>query len=149
MSGRAASYSNPGQLAKATKRGHSASITLTLKRVAKAALYCAHRTSTFLSCASCEQEGHLATSFSGLAVFPFLSGGGLRLSSTARVERGPSEGARCASKEDIGGRPLPPPLLGNTLQPPVSVHSAPQWNRPDPTNAASIACRSPTRQCTV
>jgi hypothetical protein len=31
--------------------------------VAKAALYCAHRTSTFLSCAFCEQEGHLATPF--------------------------------------------------------------------------------------
>jgi hypothetical protein len=28
--------------------------------VAKAALDCAHRTSTFLSCAFCEQEGHLA-----------------------------------------------------------------------------------------
>src|ERR1043165_1196626 len=27
--------------------------------VAKAALYCAHRTSTFLSCAFCEQGGHL------------------------------------------------------------------------------------------
>jgi len=31
--------------------------------VAKAALYCAHRTSTFLSCAFCEQEGHLAAPF--------------------------------------------------------------------------------------
>ena len=31
-----------------------------LRGVAKAALYCAHRTSTFLSCAFCEQEGHLA-----------------------------------------------------------------------------------------
>ena len=30
------------------------------KGVAEAALYCAHRTSTFLSCAFCEQEGHLA-----------------------------------------------------------------------------------------
>ena len=28
--------------------------------MAEAALYCAHRTSTFLSCAFCEQEGHLA-----------------------------------------------------------------------------------------
>ena len=28
--------------------------------VAEAALYCAHRTSTVLSCAFCEQEGHLA-----------------------------------------------------------------------------------------
>ena len=28
--------------------------------VAEAALYCAHRTSTFSSCAFCEQEGHLA-----------------------------------------------------------------------------------------
>src|SRR5437016_1677828 len=33
-------------------------------------------------------------------------GGGLRLSSTARVKRGPSQGARSASTEDIGGRPL-------------------------------------------
>ena len=42
-----------------------------VKGVAKAALYCAHRTSTFLSCAFCEQEGHLATpfpSFSGRAL---------------------------------------------------------------------------------
>lgn len=31
-------------------------------------------------------------------------GGGLRLSSTARVGRGPSQGARSASTEDIGGR---------------------------------------------
>jgi hypothetical protein len=31
--------------------------------VAEAALYCAHRTSTFLSCAFCEQEGHLAAPF--------------------------------------------------------------------------------------
>ena len=42
--------------------------------VAKAALYCAHRTSTVLSCAFCEQEGHLAA-----PLCPF-------------------EGARCASK---------------------------------------------------
>jgi hypothetical protein len=35
-----------------------------LKGVAKAALYCAHRTSIFLSCAFCEQEGHLAAPFS-------------------------------------------------------------------------------------
>ena len=38
--------------------------------VAKAALYCAHRTSTILSCAFCEQEGHLAAplpSFPGRA----------------------------------------------------------------------------------
>jgi len=33
---------------------------ISLGGVAKAALYCAHRTSTFLSCAFCEQEGHLA-----------------------------------------------------------------------------------------
>ena len=35
-----------------------------LKRVAKAALYCAHRTCIFLSCAFCEQEGHLAAPYS-------------------------------------------------------------------------------------
>src|SRR5512144_2587627 len=34
--------------------------TFLLERVAEAALYCAHRTSTFLSCAFCEQKGHLA-----------------------------------------------------------------------------------------
>jgi hypothetical protein len=33
------------------------------KGVTKAALYCAHRTSTVSSCAFCEQEGHLATPF--------------------------------------------------------------------------------------
>jgi hypothetical protein len=33
------------------------------KGVAKVALYCAHRTSTFLLCAFCEQEGHLAAPF--------------------------------------------------------------------------------------
>jgi len=37
-----------------------------LKGVAKGALYCAHRTSTFLSCAFCQQEGHLAAPFSYL-----------------------------------------------------------------------------------
>ena len=31
-----------------------------VRGVAEAALYCAHRTSTVLSCAFCEQEGHLA-----------------------------------------------------------------------------------------
>ena len=37
------------------------SSSLLVKGVAEAALYCAHRTSTFLSCAFGEQEGHLAT----------------------------------------------------------------------------------------
>ena len=37
-----------------------------LKGAAEAALYCAHRTSTFLSCAFCEQEGYLGTPFSSL-----------------------------------------------------------------------------------
>ena len=38
----------------------SNSLYIFLEGVAKVALYCAHRTSTFLSCAFCEQEGHLA-----------------------------------------------------------------------------------------
>ena len=44
-------------------------------------------------------------------------GGGLRLSSTARVGRGPSQGARSASTEDIGGRPpsLPSKLARSIL----------------------------------
>ena len=41
------------------------------KGVAKAALYCAHRTSTVSPCAFCEQEGHLAAPRSSpLAVPP-------------------------------------------------------------------------------
>ena len=36
------------------------------KRVAQVALHCAHRTSTFLLCAFCEQEGHLAAPFPAL-----------------------------------------------------------------------------------
>jgi len=42
-----------------------------VKGVAEAALYCAHRTSTVLSCAFCEQKGHLAApspSFGGRAL---------------------------------------------------------------------------------
>src|SRR5437868_225444 len=42
------------------ERGPSDSLYFLLEGVAEAALYCAHRTSTFLSCAFCEQEGHLA-----------------------------------------------------------------------------------------
>ena len=42
------------------QRGPSNFLHLPLGGVAEAALYCAHRTSTFLSCAFCEQEGHLA-----------------------------------------------------------------------------------------
>ena len=40
-------------------------------------LYCAHRTSTFLSCAFCEQEGHLPALSSHLSLFtsPSLQGG--------------------------------------------------------------------------
>ena len=37
-----------------------------LEGAAEAVLYCAHRTSTFLSCAFCEQEGHLAVPFPSL-----------------------------------------------------------------------------------
>ena len=49
-----------------------------IKGVAKVALYCAHRTSTFLSCAFCEQEGHLGTPFSSFQARPFsLQGWGL------------------------------------------------------------------------
>jgi hypothetical protein len=36
-------------------------LTSHLEGVAKVAFDCAHRTSTFLSCAFCEQGGHLAT----------------------------------------------------------------------------------------
>ena len=35
-------------------------LLVSLGRSDRVALYCAHRTSTFLSCAFCEQEGHLA-----------------------------------------------------------------------------------------
>jgi hypothetical protein len=43
------------------QRVPSDSLQFFLEGVAEAALYCAHRTSTFLSCAFCEQEGHLVT----------------------------------------------------------------------------------------
>jgi len=49
----------------------SSMLQTSAKGVAKAALDCAHRTSTFLSCAFCEQEGHLATPS------PHLPAGGL------------------------------------------------------------------------
>ena len=46
--------------------------------VAEAALYCAHRTSTFLSCAFCEQEGHLAPPFPAGGLFQHPPRLGLR-----------------------------------------------------------------------
>ena len=69
------------------------------RRVACLASHCAHRTSTFPSCGFCEQEGHLATPHSSLFVIPhFALTGGLPVwPPTARVQRAPSERARCAS----------------------------------------------------
>ena len=46
------------------------------KGVAEAALHCAHRTSTFLSCAFCEQEGHLAAPLSPSKPTHYLPGMG-------------------------------------------------------------------------
>ena len=69
--------------------------------------------STALSCAFCEQRGRplrpplLLPSLKGLG----NSGEGMvGLSSTARVQRGPSQAARCASKEDGPTIPFSPSL---------------------------------------
>jgi hypothetical protein len=114
-----------------------------LKGSGQVALHCAHRTSTFLSCAFCEQEGHLAAPLptSKLArislqrvawlilncacrtrlqiIHPSLlvlsSGMGADGSSTARVQRGPSQAARCASKEDPQAPSLPPRLAVSSV----------------------------------
>ena len=67
-------------------RGFLFSIPL-FRGVAKAALYCAHRTSII----DLIYPSNLACSRSGM---------GADGSSTARVQRGPSEAARCASTED-------------------------------------------------
>jgi hypothetical protein len=40
--------------------GHLLILLVSLRRSGQVALDCAHRTSTFLSCAFCEQKGHLA-----------------------------------------------------------------------------------------
>ena len=49
----------PTEAARCASTGdHSDSLHL-FRGVAEVALYCAHRTNTFLSCAFCEQEGHL------------------------------------------------------------------------------------------
>ena len=48
-----------------------------LRRSGQVALYCAHRTSTVLSCAFCEQEGHLAApplSLPAALAHPFKGG---------------------------------------------------------------------------
>ncbi len=54
---------------KRPSRKASPILSISFRGVAEAALYCAHRTSTFLSCAFCEQEGHLAAPPSLLADF--------------------------------------------------------------------------------
>jgi len=58
-------------LKKTVQRDPSNSLYLSVRGVAKAALDCAHRTSTVSSCAFCEQRGHLAapcSSFSSRAL---------------------------------------------------------------------------------
>ena len=63
---------NPSAPRRALSRARAFQFSLLLFRgVAKAALDCAHRTSTVSSCAFCEQGGHVATpssSFSGRAL---------------------------------------------------------------------------------
>jgi hypothetical protein len=79
-----------------------------LKRSSQAALCCAHRTSTVSSCAFCEQEGHLAASFSGLSVFPLLLGGGL-VDPQMRASNEHLLSVRVPRAGGRPGRPLFPP----------------------------------------
>ena len=92
---------------------------LALIRAASRILYCAHRTTTVSSWGFREHGGLLEPPFTphapgavGHTDFPnrsfSLSGGGLVESSTARVQRGSSETARCASKGGSPGHPLSP-----------------------------------------
>ena len=84
----------------------------TSEGMAKVALDCARRTSTVSSCAFCEQEGHLAAPSPSFQTRSFLlTGGWPAWSPTARVQRGPSEAARCASTGDQQAT-LPSPLRG-------------------------------------
>jgi PilZ domain len=78
-------------------------------------------------------------------------GGGLRLSSTARVGRGPSEGARSASKEDIGGHPLSPLLMGNSPQPPTAVRlcSTMEQTRPYQRSLYRLPVTYPVMYCVL
>jgi hypothetical protein len=73
-------------------------------------LHCAHRTSTFRACAFCEQEGWSGRSLLVLpSLLVYLSRGWPDWSPTARVQRGESATARCAS---TGDQQAPsPPLL--------------------------------------
>ena len=99
--------------------------------VAKAALYCAHRTSTVSLCAFCEQEGHLAappphpseaarcasTEDHQAPSPPFHRGGSASKKGTWPLPPHSSEAARYASTEDQPGQPLSPyktPLLPPT-----------------------------------
>jgi len=70
--------------------------------VAKAVLHCAHRTSTFLSCAFCEQEGHLATPLPSSKLARDLSGMGADWSPTARIHDGDASGRDEQDWRDAG-----------------------------------------------
>ena len=96
--------------------------------VAKAALYCAHRTSTVLSCAFCEQEGHLAAPTPSFQARSFLSPSGwpglaLNCARRARPFRGR------ALREQRGPTRLPtistPPRSSLLQIPPSSRRSLP------------------------
>ncbi len=82
------------------------------KGVAKVALYCAHRTSTFLLCAFCEQEGHLGTPFSSLQAYSLFSrDGGWMIFHCVQHSHPPNP-------ERAGTRSCPrrPPLLFSPLR---------------------------------
>jgi hypothetical protein len=94
---------------------------VSLGRSGQGALYCAHRTSTFLSCAFCEQEGHLAASslflpaalahpFKGGLVAPRLRASNEHI----LIVRVPRAGGRpgCPSFSIIGSRRAATSLLG-------------------------------------
>ena len=68
------------------------------RRSGPAALYCAHRTSTVLSCAFCEQEGTCHSFFIPPSCSRLSLEGWAGRSSNARVERAHSDRARSASR---------------------------------------------------
>jgi len=72
---------------------------------AKAALYCAHRTSTFLSCAFCEQKGHLAA--------PCAAGGSFQ-HSAARIIHDSSSRNRAVAWRDGHAEPRSPEAYLNS-----------------------------------
>jgi hypothetical protein len=98
---------------------------------------------------SCHRKAPWPVLTDGAACTTFrstMSRNGTSCCAKRRFAMGSNRALALAAAARLSSSPL---LMGNSPSPQPPLHSAPRCNRPKPTIAASTACQSPIRQCTV